>query len=186
MTVYDKTNPLPDSQEPVVDRYRRWTPTWYRWIRPLLLTVKDTVSGLETLTTSVATQFTTVTTTLDAVKAQWGVTVNVNGRITGAVQLDGSPTESTFAVLADKFIIVHPTVDGTTIQAFVTGLVDGVPTVGVNGNLLVDGTILARSLDVDTLSAITADIGTCTAGVIRSSDSKFVIDLNNKTISITT
>ena len=90
------------------------------------------------------------------------------------------------SVLADHFIIVHPTADGTQIQAFVTGLVNGTATVGINGNLLVDGSILARSLSVSSLSAISANIGTCTAGVLQSADNKFVIDLNNKLITITT
>lgn len=50
-----------------------------------------------------------------------------------------------------------------------TGLVAGVPTVGINGNLLVDGTILADALAVNLpLSAITADLGTVTAGRIQS------------------
>ena len=39
---------------------------------------------------------------------------------------------------------------------------------------------------INNLSSIKADVGTVTAGVLRSSDSKFVIDLNNKTISIET
>jgi hypothetical protein len=81
---------------------------------------------------------------------------------------------------------VHPTADGTTITAFVVGLVGGIPTVGINGNLVVDDTILARHIDVSSLSAITADIGTITAGVLQSTDGLMVIDLNAKTISITT
>ncbi len=118
--------------------------------------------------------------------AQWGVKINANGRIIGAQTLSASNSTSTFAVLADHFTIIHPTADGVGIQAFTTGLVGGTATVGINGNLLVDGTILARSLAVSQLSAITADVGTVTAGVVQSADGKFVIDLNNKTLTITT
>lgn len=39
---------------------------------------------------------------------------------------------------------------------------------------------------ITNLSAIVADMGTITAGKMQSSDGKFVIDLNNKTISIET
>ena len=44
-----------------------------------------------------------------------------------------------------------------------------------------------RSGDMHTqCCGFSADIGEVTAGVIRSDDSKFIIDLNNKTITITT
>lgn len=52
----------------------------------------------------------------------------------------------------------------------IEGDVDGVPTAGVDGNLVVDGTILARSIFVDYLSAIKADLGDITAGSIVISD----------------
>jgi hypothetical protein len=47
------------------------------------------------------------------------------------------------------------------------------------------GGISADLISVTQLSAITSDIGTATAGVIRSADGKFKIDLNAKTITIT-
>jgi len=173
--VADTTNALPSVIEPVVDRNRRWNPLWYRFIKPLLETVRASEDAISTITT-----------TVDEVGGKWGVDVNINNRVTAAIKLDGSATESSFAVLATKFIIVHPTDDADTVQAFVVGQVDGVNTVGINGNLVVDGSILARHIDVDSLSALTADVGTVTAGVLQSSDGNFVIDLNNKTITITT
>lgn len=183
----DTTNPLPSASEPFVDRFRRINPVWLRWLKPLLETVKSTTTRVDTVTAEVDTMSVTVTETAAAVAEHggfWGVSVNVNGTVVGAAKLDGSATESSFAVLADKFIIEHPTSTGVTIQPFVVGLVSGTPTVAINGELIVDGSVTADALDVTTLSAITADIGECTAGVIRSSDSKFVIDLDNKTIDI--
>ena len=53
---------------------------------------------------------------------------------------------------------------------------------------LVDATIeLAKinTANISDLAAINADMGTITAGVLKSSDNKFKIDLNNKTITIT-
>lgn len=171
----DTTSPLPSVNEPVVDRYRRWSPIWYPWIKKLLDTVRTQAQSLFTIQE-----------TIDEIEGKWSLSISENGRVTGAITLDGSQTQSTFAVLADKFIVVHPSVDGTTLQAFIIGNVNGVTTVGINGSLIVDGTILARHLSVTSLSSIVADIGDITAGVMRSSDNKFVIDLDNKTLTIET
>lgn len=170
----DTTSALPSLTSRVLDANGRWNKIWAPWIMRLLSTVRTTASNVQTITE-----------TFDNLNLQWGITVNVNNRITGAIRLDGNETESSFAVLADKFVIVHPSVDGTTITAFIAGLVNGLPTVGINGNLFVDGTILARSLNVGTLSAISADVGTVTAGLIQSSNGKMVIDLDAGTIEVT-
>ncbi|RWB95525.1 MAG: hypothetical protein EOQ56_27625 [Mesorhizobium sp.] len=50
--------------------------------------------------------------------------------------------------------------------------------------LIVNGAITAEKLDVTTLSAITADMGTVTAGLLQSPDGKFIIDLTNGFIEI--
>lgn len=142
-------------------------------------------SSIGAVSASVSTEASARIAADGSIQAHYGIDINANGRVVGGIRLDGGATLSTFAVLADKFVIVHPSADGTTITAFISGLVDGVSTIGINGNLLVDGTILARSLLVDQLSAVSADLGTCTAGVIQSADGKFVIDLNNKTLTIT-
>ena len=89
-------------------------------------------------------------------------------------------------MVADKFKVAHPTASGTTVTAFVIGQVNGVSTVGINGNLLVDGSILARSLAVQSLSAITADLGTVTAGRIQSADGLSFWDLDNNIFQIGT
>ena len=48
------------------------------------------------------------------------------------------------------------------------------------------GAITADKMTVTSLSSMTSNIGTITAGVMQSSDGKMIIDLNNKYISITT
>lgn len=182
----DTTNPLPNAREPFVDRYRIINPVWLRWLKPLLETLKSTSTRVDTVTAEVDTMSVTVTETATAVATlggQWGVQIDINGKVVGLVKLDGTAAETTFTVVADKFLVKHPTTT-TEIEVFVVGNILGTPTVGINGELIVDGSITADALDVTTLSAITADIGECTAGVIRSSDSKFVIDLDNKTIDI--
>lgn len=54
----------------------------------------------------------------------------------------------------------------------------------IDGDFIKTGSIKAVSLSVTDLSAITANMGTITAGLMKSVDGKFVIDLNNKFISI--
>ena len=65
-----------------------------------------------------------------------------------------------------------------------TGDIDGDATVGIDGNLVVDGSILARHVGVDTLSAVTANLGTVTAGVAKSEDDKFKIDFNERWLKV--
>lgn len=123
---------------------------------------------------------------IGGVAASWGLELNINNRVVGAIRLSGTESVSQFAILANRFVVVHPSNDGVQIEAFVVGLVNGISTVGINGNLIVDGSILARHIDVTSISAITANLGTITAGLLRSADSKFIIDLNNKFIRIET
>ena len=137
-----------------------------------------------------------VSSTVNGQSGRWSVSLNANDRVVGMIRLDGTATQSEVAILADKFLVVHPTANATTIQAFIVGLVGGVSTVGVNGNLIVDDTILARhivagsitasKIAVGELSSLTADVGEVTAGLLRSSDNKFRIDLDNKTLTIET
>ena len=50
----------------------------------------------------------------------------------------------------------------------------------LRGDFIVDGTITAAKMQVGALSAITANLGLVTAGVIQSPNGKFLIDLNNQ------
>ena len=186
----DKTNALPSISEPVIDRFRRWSPVWYRWLKPLLETTRETVVRLEAVNgdlsaaviteasarasadTAIASSITTVSTTvgglsttvtshtssLNGLNAQWGISIDVNGKVIGLTRLDGGATGSTFTVLADKFIVRHPTTT-TDIQAFIIGLVNGTSTVGINGNLMVDGSITADALNFNTLTEAAPDAG---------------------------
>lgn len=257
------TNALPSQNEPVIDRYRRWNPVWYRWLKPLLEQVRNTAdaademalristtetqiadnsqelaalettvathtqeitvntlafetlnsdlsalqsavgsngstiadvqsalgiaqtdigelnTGLSQTVTSVAALQTTVNTNTISIEettaaindlyGHWGVSINANGQIIGSVSLDSQTQYSAFTVVADHFIIAHPT-STETVQAFVIGQIDGVSTVGINGNVIVDNSIDARSITAEKLSAITANLGTVKAGRIESAD----------------
>lgn len=121
---------------------------------------------------------------IDGLESRIGLSVNANGQVIGLVLLEGTPAGSQFTVVADKFVVAHPTTPGNTIQAFVIGNIDGTPTVGINGNLVLDGTILARHINALTLSAISANLGQITAGLLRSADNKMRIDLDAKSIVV--
>lgn len=159
----DTTNPLPSITEPVVDRYRRWNPLWYRFIKPLIDTVRSNGVSIEQLENS------------------YTISVNQNGRVIGSIKLDGSDGTSTFAILADKFVVVNPTDDGNTITAFAVGLVDGVPTVGINGQLIVDGSLYARQMNADVFNG-QIFIGS----LFTSADGTCYFDTANKELVMTT
>lgn len=54
----------------------------------------------------------------------------------------------------------------------------------LNADLIAPGSIKAGHVDVAVLSAFSADLGTVTAGVMRSQDGRMIIDLNNRQILI--
>lgn len=165
------TVPMPPLREPVIDRYRQWNPAWWNFMKPFFQNTKDVAGQIQEIIESIG-----------GVAASWGLELNINNRVVGMIRLNGTDSVSAFTVLADKFIVVHPSDDGTFIEAFIVGLVDGVPTVGINGNLIVDNTILARHIDVLTLSAISANIGTITAGLIRDVADNIRFDLDNMVV----
>lgn len=162
------TVPMPPLREPVIDRYRQWNPAWWNFMKPFFQNTKDVAGQIQEIIESIG-----------GVAASWGLELNINNRVVGMIRLNGTDSVSAFTVLADKFIVVHPSDDGTFIEAFIVGLVDGVPTVGINGNLIVDNTILARHIDVLTLSAISADFGTVVAGLIRDAADTVRFDVPN-------
>jgi hypothetical protein len=81
--------------------------------------------------------------------AEKTVKIDVNGYVTGyglAVTAGASgPVQSAFTILADRFNFAMPGVIGPTAVVTV-GNVNGIPTFGINGNLVVDGTIVTRHL----------------------------------------
>lgn len=86
------------------------------------------------------------------------------------------------AVTAGKLAAGSVTADAIEAGAIST---EKIAAGAVTAGLIAAGAIDAEKIGVTQLSAITSDIGTATAGVIRSADGKFKIDLNAKTITIT-
>ena len=166
--------PLPSQRQPFIDRNRYITSYWWPWMKRVFDLVRENTDAV-----------TSVTETISQIDQSWAVSINADEHVIGLVKLDASDLTTTFTVVADKFVVANPG-DGTDTQTiFAAGLVDGAPTVGIAGSLILDGTVIADALNVTTLSSVTADVGTLTAGIIQSADGKMVIDLDNGTLSIT-
>lgn len=119
-----------------------------------LTTVVDGVEGdVSTIYGSVATldsEVNAVQTDVAAVKARWGVQVDAGGRVAG-IQLNSSSTgSSNFIVLADNFKVYRS--GYTSDPIFATGTVNGVATVGIKGNLVVDGSIITQGLGLNSVT----------------------------------
>ncbi len=67
-------------------------------------------SSITTLSTTVGgmtTSISTLTSSVNGIQAQWGVSINTNGVVTGAIKLDSISSFSTFAVQVDKFLVTN-------------------------------------------------------------------------------
>lgn len=131
-----------------------------------------------------------IASSVDGIATRFGVVLNNQGEVTGAIQLDGTPAGSTFTVAVDTFRVAQADeVGGESVPVFAIQTVDGVAKIAFVGDMLADGSITARTisagaitadkLDVDALSAITADLGTVTAGLIRNTANTLRFDLSN-------
>ena len=122
---------------------------------------------------------------LYAVKVE--LATNNDPYITGfelAADVIDGVASSSFGIRADQFFITspsfgsNPTDPANSNFPFIVDLLNGVTTVAIDGTLLVDGSIRANSinaneigadkLNVNELSAISGDMGTLTAGLIRT------------------
>lgn len=117
---------------------------------------------------------------VDGIHGRWGIAIDVDGRVVGLVNLDGSNQGSQFTVLADKFVVGNP--GDPSITPFVVSP-EGIV---LDGVFVKDGSVTAAKVNVSALSAITADVGEVTAGLMRSADNLMRIDLDAGTISIAT
>jgi hypothetical protein len=167
--------------------------------------VSSTVAG-NTAAIAVVTQ------SINGVSQQFAVTFNSQGEVTGSIRLDGNQQRTQFVVNADGFLVGKAgTNGGNPINAFAIDIVNGVPQIALRGNIIADASISARTIQAgsitadkisaNALSAISANLGTVTAGLIQNpagtllfnlpamqlyrADGTFTIDLSNKVIDIT-
>ncbi|ETR75917.1 hypothetical protein X566_20185 [Afipia sp. P52-10] len=133
----------------------------------------------------IATNTSAIATLNGYAAARWSVTTNVNGYIAGIELINGGQQVSSFTVLANVFRVSQPgTTGGSTVDVFTIASVGGSPKIVWRADMIGDGSITVNKLSVGFLSAISANIGEITAGVIRSADNKFRIDLDNRQLVI--
>jgi len=105
------------------------------------------------------------------VEAKWGVKVQAmaDGRraMAGVELLAGTDGESVFAILADRLLIYKPDGSGAPRQIVTLGTVNGVTALGLDGSLIVDGSIVARCLAVKTITAESGVIGDLAVGTLQ-------------------
>lgn len=148
-----------------------------------------TTSLVNTLQTTVNGNTSSISSNLSSINglnAQWTIKTDVNGYVAG-VGLSNSGTSSEFIVLADKFAVVYA--GQPKVVPFVVGLINGVSTIGMTGNLIVDGTIAtnaikanaisADKINVTNLSAISANMGTVTGGTFRTAASGYRCEISS-------
>lgn len=100
---------------------------------------------------AVKTQSSASASAITGLQAKYGVKVDVNGHVTG-FEILGSATSGDFVILADKFLICKPDGSGTPKQVLMLGTVNGTTALGLDGSLIIDGSIVARSIDTRNLS----------------------------------
>lgn len=104
---------------------------------------------------SVATVSAAVATLDGYAAAQWAVTTNVDGHISGINLINGGSGLSEFTIEADKIKFVSPGVNGGLPVPFLTaGTVNGVASVGVAADFFLDGTLHARAIEAGTITAL--------------------------------
>jgi hypothetical protein len=90
-------------------------------------------------------------------QAEYFVKTDVNGYVAGfGLVNDGATSE--FAILADKFKVALPDGSGTPKQVFTIGAIDGQTAVGISGDLIIDGTITARTIGTNEIITDAANI----------------------------
>jgi hypothetical protein len=102
---------------------------------------------------------------LDIVKDRITMRLDNNGNVAGMVMGWNAPDSSEIAFIANVFKICQP--DGSTLkQVFTVGNIGGQPTVGINGDLIIDGTIpTAKITDAAITTALIRDASITTAKI---------------------
>lgn len=118
-------------------------------------------------TTSIASNTTAIAGINGKLAASFGVTLTVDGYASGFYNYNTGVGSSAFIVHADFFQFAKPGAGGaapTTI--FTAGTVNGVSTIGINGNLFIDGTINALQIAAGAITAVKLAANSVVAGKI--------------------
>lgn len=100
--------------------------------------------------------------------ARWGINMTVGNKVSGVV-MNNNGAQSDFVILTDRFAVAQESdVPGQYKFPFVVGSVNGVSSVGINGDLFVDGTIKGRSIAADTIEATSIRSKSLTSDQIKA------------------
>lgn len=120
----------------------------------------------------------TVSEDLTEARARATIGVNVDNQVIGLIDIAGNLLESVVTILADKFLVAKPDGTGAT-QILTVGTTPlGESRVGIDGSVVINGTLSALALSVSELSAIVANLGTITAGRLQNADNTSYWDLD--------
>jgi hypothetical protein len=148
------------------------------------------ITSVSTTVAGNTANITTNTNSINGINASSTITLSLQGRVVGTQTISGTPLGSVFAVDVDAFRVGNPAYPNQPVFAIST--VGGVANIAFNGNLYADGSIIARTiaagtitadkLNVTSLSAINANLGTVTAGLIQNPAATLLFDLPNMRI----
>lgn len=140
--------------------------TWHIGL-PLAQAIKNVSIATSEGTASLQQKFIAQALVNGDLSAQYVLKVDTNGHVTGIALASGVDGGS-MTVLADKFLIVKPDGTGTPLPMLTLATVNGVTALGLDGNLIVDGSIVARSLAASSITADKIATGTLTAAQIAA------------------
>jgi len=114
----------------------------------------ETIDTVVTMVGDLNTSVQVHSESIDGIKGKYTIKIDNNGYVSGfglaSDYNDGNPT-SAFVVNADYFRIAKP--GHPEVIPFSVGEIDGASVVGINGAVIIDGSIKARSLDADIVTA---------------------------------
>lgn len=109
----------------------KWDSHYYKCIKTSTNHIPPNVTYWKEITAGMATE--------------WTLKMNANGRVAGVgLMMDSDSSE--FIILADKFQVVTSSDTGDPVQVFTVGNIAGHPAVGINGDLIIDGSLSGSSI----------------------------------------
>ena len=101
---------------------------------------------------AVKTSASTSASKIEGIESKWTLQVDANGKVAGMALVSGA-SGTAITMLADKFLFYQPNGSGAGKQVFTMGTVNGVTTLGFDGSAIFDGSIVARHVATNSLTA---------------------------------
>ena len=131
---------------------------------------QDNLTGIQTdIQARFEARAQTQETAIAGLSAQLTTKIDLNGYVTGyglASTVSDGPPQSDFVILSDRFAIVQPGVEKRV--PFVISSKNGVPAIGMDGNLIVNGSITGEALIANSITGDKLRAGTISTNVLSS------------------